>query len=320
MGGGGEDRRFQRGGPVLSPAFGHHVGGHEAVARARHAGDGDGGRGLCQHLGPASGAGGGAGAVRHQHAGRAPGDHGLRGLGGIGAGMARQRLGLGAVEIQRDMVQPQQGGEALGLAGAGRNHAQVGLAQGRVGGDGFQLRHGQVAVDHHRAAPGRFGRAEGAVAQGRQHPVARGFQRMGVGHGGDQAVGILDRHVDVGRPFRQPLHPVGGDPQGAHGGQQRVTLGVGADRAQHGNGLFPRGQGNGHVQRDAAGHVADAARHVGARRHRRGTAADHVPQHRADAEDVRARGCHPTIRSIRCFFLPRLTFMPSPISSAVSIR
>ena len=114
---------------------------------------------------------------------------------------------------------------------------------------------------------------------------------MGIGNGGDQAVGALDRHIAVRGQIIRAVHVIRMQPAQLARGDQLVPFGVAADGADEGGGQPKAGQRHRDIQRNATGQTRDATGHIRALPHDRIATADNVPKHGTDAENVRCM-CH----------------------------
>ena len=106
---------------------------------------------------------------------------------------------------------------------------------------------------------------------------------MGVGDGGDQAIGPFDRHIHIGGQILGPVDMVTDQPHAGRCCNQLVAFGIAAHIGQQRWHHAEPAQGHRDIHRHAAGQAGDPPGHVGPHAHMAGGAPDHVPQDRSDA-------------------------------------
>ena len=261
------------------------MGRHERIPRAGDTGDKHGGRGVGKDA-IDRGVGGGFSAIGDKGAQSAAFEQGFGGGVGRGEFGLAEQPGLFEIDVQHGARMGQERLQAFGLAGRGRGHAQIGGGKERRPRDLFEKAAREVAVQGDEAGIGCGLRSQGAVGERLQDTIACGFERVGVGNGGDQAVGALDGHVFVGGKVGRAVDVIGDHAQFVTGAHHFVALIILADGRKQGGAQAETRQCHGDVHGHAAGQARDAAGHVRALPHVAGCAADHVPQDGTDAQDI----------------------------------
>ena len=142
-----------------------------------------------------------------------------------------------------------------------QGHAKVGGGKAGTLRDIRQQVDGQIAVERNDTGIRRLWAAERAILQRLQDRVARRLQRMGIGHGGNQPLGTLDGHINIGG-LRRDMHVFGHHAHAPTARQEVDPVMVIANGGQEGRCQIEPAQGHGNVHRHTAGQAGDAARLV----------------------------------------------------------